>query len=404
MAQHRMAWGWHSPGLGLEQQGTGWEQPHSLGDSPSLSHSWHDPARSLWPGTAWHSLSLPSRAWHSLARYSPALLYVVAWQSLAWPSLARHSMYPHPGGQEGAQSKAGGYQGTRCAPEPAMTAAVGQRGPGAGTLWSLPSSGRQQKPHKGTLSAGTRELCVRPLVPPGSTAPGSPAPSCGCWCPSGTALFRLTGALFAAAGDTSCRGWAQEPGIGKSHPGSPKCHQPQPQSSHSRLAHLRAEYQRRDVNLAKEKKKKTPNLQNPKSSLLLTLCFSPGLGRAAPLGHAVRPGQGLASARQACRQERGIFWLFSLSLLVKVRHAASPRARPCLGTGTHRAPSRRGNAGRVVPRRAPRLPPSWRRAPAGCRGSGQPGGATEPRIRHGTAWVADAGVAAGGAGGAGTRR
>lgn len=232
----------------------------------------------------------------SMARPSPAVCRSMAKPGTAQFGTARHSLAcpPTPGGQERAHGEAGGQEvpGDPLCPHPGHACGNGtegsrQRRPGAGTLPPPPPSGPEQKPHKGTLSAGTRGLCARPSVPPGSTVPGSR----GRRRSSDTALSCLTGALFAAAGDKLCPGWAQEPGFGESHAhtrphAAQKPERPQPLSSRGRFYPVTGRGSKMCCEVSKKKKK----AKNPKTSLSLTLRFSPG--RSTRCGRGMRCSRG----------------------------------------------------------------------------------------------------------------
>ncbi|XP_005060083.1 PREDICTED: interleukin-12 receptor subunit beta-1 [Ficedula albicollis] len=107
--------------------------------------------------------------------------------------------------------------------------------------------------------------------------------------------------------------------------------------------------------------------------LSLTLRFSSAGARGAA---GTCGGAGLASSRQPCRQKTGIFWLLSLLFLVKVGHALTSRALPCLGTA-HAQQKRKPQAREAALSTGAAAAPE--RGTRGCRGTGgQPGRAAEP--------------------------
>lgn len=200
------------------------------------------------------------------------------------------SLCPHLGNGRGS-----GTEGSR------------QRCPGTGTF--PPPPGPEQKPHKGTLSAGTRGLCARPSVPPVSAIPASPAPSCGCRCPGDTALSRLTGALFAAAGDKLCWGWAQTAQFwGQTHAHAAKnLNNPSSLEQPLKIPPVKGRGSKTHCEGCIKKNRKPKTLKTPRRLFRLP-CASRRAGRAAWPGHAVHPGQGLARSRQArLQKKRGIF-------------------------------------------------------------------------------------------------
>lgn len=142
----------------------------------------HSPVRHsmVQQGIAWRDAAWPGSAWHSPVRPSPVqsspVQSVVAQQSAARLSLAQHGLVcpPTPAGrrgdtQGGQTGESGGARGPSVPP-----AQPCPHCPSTGTLPPPPPSGPEEGPHKGPLSAGTRALCARPPVPPGSTVPGHP--------------------------------------------------------------------------------------------------------------------------------------------------------------------------------------------------------------------------------------
>lgn len=181
---------------------------------------------------------------------------------------------------------------------------------------------------------------------------------------------------------------------------------PSQKNKHTENPNLEQPLEMRPVTAEDQKRavciEKKPN-QKPQDSSFAYLALLAVPGHVARPGHAVQPrGRGGLIPAAVPAQKRGIFWLLSLLFLVKVGHALTSGALPCLGTA-HSEQKRKPQAREAELSTGTATTPE-RGTHRVVPGDWEAGRTAEPRIRCGTSRVGDAGVAAGGAGGAGAGR
>lgn len=339
--------------------------------------AWRDTA---WPGSAWHSPVQPSLSWHSKAQHGSV------WHGTAWcvPAPRRAGEGTHREDKRGVRR----CQGTLCAPSPAVPTLSQHRDTPATA--ALRPRGRATQGAAFCRNKGT--LCTA-LGATRLHRPGSPAPSHGSGVPLPPRSPASLGLCSRGAGNEWLWGQAQQ----TPPPKKINTQRTPTWSSRWRCAQLRAEDQKHAVCIEKK-----PN-QKPQDSSFAYLALLAVPGHVARPGHAVQPrGRGGLIPAAVPAQKRGIFWLLSLLFLVKVGHALTSGALPCLGTA-HSEQKRKPQAREAELSTGTATTPE-RGTHRVVPGDWEAGRAAEPRIRCGTSRVGDAGVAAGGAGGAGAGR